>query len=234
MSASLGMNIANDDASHLPVRTVDTRTAKRASTVLLIGRVCHHDTESPCLVLNISETGMMLRLTFAAQAGDRIEVETRGLAPCEATVRWVNGSKAGIEFDDRQDITVVLSPETHDGIVARTPRFDVALKVRISFPGHGFFGDVVNISPGGAKLATTEQVEIGQIGQIGQIFLPGRDLGIYGTVRWARDGQFGFQFSSALPLSMLHECLTKGFAGRSRPQMSGGNGQVVSFQQPNA
>lgn len=229
MSASLGMNIANDDASDLPVRTVDTRTAKRASTVLLIGRVCHHDTESPCLVLNISETGMMLRLTFAAEAGDRIEVETRGLAPCEATVRWVNGSKAGIEFDNRQNIAAVLSPENLDGIIARTPRFDVALKVRISFPGHGFFGDVVNISPGGAKLATTEQVEIGQIGQI---FLPGRELGMYGTVRWARDGQFGFQFSSALPLSSLHDCLTQGFAGRNRSTASGGNGDVVRLQPP--
>lgn len=230
MSASLGINIAND-APDSPARTVDTRTAKRASTVLLIGRVCHHDTESACLVLNISETGMMLRLTFAAQAGDRIEVETRGLAPCEATVRWVNGSKAGIEFDDRQNITAVLSPETLDGVIARSPRFDVALKIRISFPGHGFFGDVVNISPGGAKLAATEQVEIGQIGQI---FLPGRELGIYGTVRWARDGQFGFQFSSALPLSSLHDCLTKGFAGRSNPPISRGNGQVVTLQQPNA
>ena len=224
MSAPLGMNIAyDDDASDEPVRIVDTRAAKRASTVLLIGRVCHHDEESPCLVLNISETGMMLRLTFAAQVGDRIEVETRGLAPCEATIRWVNGSKAGIEFDNRQCITAVLTQDTTDGVVARTPRFNVALKVRISFPGHGFFGDVLNISPGGAKLAATDQVEIGQIGQI---ILPGRDVGIYGSVRWARDGQFGFQFSRPLPLSSLHECLTKGFAGRS----SGGDGSVVPLR----
>lgn len=189
-------------AATLPV--ADRRGSARASTVLLIGKIHDGRSTTACLVLNLSDVGLMARLSFGATVGQRVAVEMRGMPLATATIRWVNGSKAGMEFDYRQNLNPVFCLLSDDGVVARPPRFDVSLEAVLRIAGRGIKVHVVNISPGGVRLSAEAAVERGQTGQI---VVTGRDLCMYGSVRWVENGEFGFHFSTPLPLGILRECL---------------------------
>lgn len=192
---------------HRPVSSAldgDRRSAARASTVLLIGKVHDGKTTTACLVLNLSETGLMARIGFTAELGQRVAVEMRGLPLASATVRWVDGTKAGMEFDHRQNIDPVFCLMSDDGLVARSPRFDVSLSAVLRIRDQIVPVRVVNISPGGVRLAADIAVEPGQTAQIS---VSGHDVCVFGSVRWVENGEFGFHFSSPLPLSALKDCL---------------------------
>lgn len=187
-----------------PTSATERRGSARASTVLLIGKVHDGCATTACLVLNLSDVGLMARLSFAAEVGQRVAVEMRGMPLAVATIRWVNGAKAGMEFDFRQDLNPVFCLLSDDGVVARPPRFDVSLEAILRIAGRGMKVHVINISPGGVRLAADAAVERGQTGQI---VVTGRDVCMYGSVRWVENGEFGFHFSTPLPLGMLRDCL---------------------------
>lgn len=182
----------------------DLRARKRHSIVLLIGKVCRELQESVCLVHDLSRSGLMARFTVQPVTGERLHIEVRGLPPIPGTIRWVNGFKAGFEFDEQQDVDHVFKLKDEDGIVARTPRFPITAPARLRFGDQPFSADLLDISPGGAKLSSATPVEQGQTGQI---LLIESGTSIYGTVCWVRDDRFGFRFVAPLPLATLSQIL---------------------------
>lgn len=182
----------------------ERRTGKRHSIVLLIGRVCRDLHESICLVHDISRFGLMARFTVLPSVGERLRIEVRGLPPIQGTVRWVNGFKAGFEFDEPQDVDHVFRLRHDDGMIARSPRFPVNASARLRFEDNPFSAEVLDISPGGAKLMSETTVDQGQTGQI---MLTDTGTSIYGTVCWVRDDRFGFRFVAPLPLTTLSQIL---------------------------
>lgn len=182
----------------------ERRRALRASTVLLMGKIHDGQSTTACLVLNLSDVGLMARISFAAEPGQRVAVEMRGMPLASATIRWVNGSKAGMEFDHQQNLDPIFCLLSEDGQVARAPRFAVSLKAVLRTGGKNVPVHVVNISPGGVRLAADVPIERGQTGQI---VVPGRDLCLFGCVRWTQGSEFGFHFSAPLALSTLQNCL---------------------------
>lgn len=182
----------------------DRRTGKRHSLVLLIGKVCRGTTESACLVHNISQFGLMARFTTPPTVGEALRIEVRGLPPIAGTVRWVRGTKAGFAFDVAQDIDHVFRLKQADGMIARSPRFPIAAVARLRFEAEPFSAELIDISPGGAKLTSETPVKTGLTGQI---LLPDTGTSIYGAVCWTRDDRFGFRFVAPLPLATLAQIL---------------------------
>lgn len=177
---------------------------KRHSLVLLIGKALQSGGTSACLVHDISPTGLMARFTVIPCVGDRIAVEVRGLPPIAATVRWVNGAKAGMEFDERQDVDAVFRIKRDDGSIARSPRFPLIGPATLRIGEKRMRAQVLDISPGGVKLESEAQV---QRGQAGQVTLIDTHTALFGTVCWAYDGRFGFRFVAPLPLASLSHIL---------------------------
>lgn len=182
----------------------DRRTGKRHSIVLLIGKVCRDHQESVCLVHDISKFGLMARFTIQPTVGESLRIEVRGLPPIAGTIRWVEGFKAGFEFDAPQDVDHVFRLKHDDGMIARSPRFPIAAQARLRFEADPFTAELLDISPGGAKLTSETPVERGQTGQI---LLPDTGTSIYGTICWTRDDRFGFRFVAPLPLGTLSQIL---------------------------
>ena len=182
----------------------ERRTGKRHSLVLLVGKVLDPQGAHACLVHDVSPTGLMARFTKLPTIGQPICIEVRGLPPIEATVRWVNGFKAGVEFDTRQDVECVFKVKRDDGLVARAPRFPVHAPASLRIGAQRIKAEALDISPGGAKLTTDIIV---QRGQAGQILLTETGTALFGTVAWAYDGRFGFKFVAPLPLATLSEIL---------------------------
>lgn len=193
-----------DAAPTVAAETRDRRVGKRHAIVLLIGKVCRGAQESVCLVHDISRFGLMARFTVTPVVGEKLKIEVRGLPPIAGTVRWVKESKAGFEFDEAQDVDQVFKTRHDDGTIARSPRFPVTAAARLRLEATPFSAELLDISPGGAKLVSETPV---QSGQTGQIMLTETGTSIYGTVCWVREDRFGFRFVAPLPLKTLSQIL---------------------------
>ncbi len=194
---------------HVPIlrsdpAAVDQRRGKRHSTVLLIGRVRHAGHESACLVHDISSGGLMARFTTTPVVGERLVIEVRGLAEVAATVRWVNDYKAGVEFDAPQNIGTVFCLRDEQGHIARTPRFAMEASASLRIGDRRIAVDILDVSPGGAKLRSEAGVETGQAGNV---LLPEINAAVFGTICWTREDRFGFRFCQPLSLALLSRVL---------------------------
>ena len=184
--------------------SVDQRRDGRQASVLLIGRVRHAQGESACLVRDISTHGLMARFTVAPVVGDRLSIAVRGLAEVAATVRWVEGFRSGVEFDAAQDIARVFCLRDDRGHVARTPRFAMHASASMRVGDRRIAIDVLDISPGGAKLrGDTDLI----VGEAVTIRLPQLETATFGTICWTREDRAGFRFSTPLSLASLSRVL---------------------------
>lgn len=180
------------------------REGKRHTSVLLIGRVRHESGETACLVHDISSRGLMARFTAVPVVGERLLIAVRGLPEVAATVRWVNGYRGGVEFDDAQDIAGVFCLRDDQGHVARTPRFAMQASASLRIGDLRLPVDILDISPGGVKLRCDGPVPAGQAGSV---LLPEINEAAFGSVCWTRDDRFGFRFCTPLSLAVLSRVL---------------------------
>lgn len=176
----------------------DRRGTRRHATVLLVGQVRRGGKTAVCLVHDISPEGMLARFTEVPVLGEEVEVAVRGLASTTATVRWVTGYKAGLAFAEQQDLGGVLGRAT--GKVSRAPRFDVALATELMAGSARLVVELVDLSPGGAKLIVDAAL---QPGTPVQLALPGSAAPIPGTVCWYREARTGLRFTYPLEMATL-------------------------------
>ncbi|PXA97480.1 PilZ domain-containing protein [Nostoc sp. 3335mG] len=92
----------------------------RRDSVILNARIETVDRVFECRVRNLSQTGACIDNVGALRAGDRIAVTMGMVHHVEATVRWANGSRAGLHFEDIQiDLAAARRPR---GVLAEKPR----------------------------------------------------------------------------------------------------------------
>ena len=157
------------------------------------------------LVLDISVSGLSLRLTLSATPGQPITVCLREFV-IEGTIAWLDGSKAGVEFHDE------LQPEVLDGLLSafeprmRAPRLSTDLNVKVRLGSAVYQASLQNISPSGAMfeielpLAHNEQVVV-TLPQVGPVA---------GQIRWNDGARIGVLFNRALSLKDLGGVLDSG------------------------
>ncbi|KQU61827.1 hypothetical protein ASG67_01220 [Sphingomonas sp. Leaf339] len=184
----------------------DRRAGKRHQSVLLIGKVRRGPTTTVCLVHDISRNGLMGRFPTPPSVEEELVIEVRGLPPIVATVRWVMGRKAGLQFAEPQAVEHVFRLTLDDGLVARPPRFPIDAPAIVRADGGRFEAQLFDISAGGAKLSTEAIVATGQTGQV---TLVETGTAMFGRICWTRPGLFGFRFCSPLPLDVLSHILDR-------------------------
>jgi len=194
-----------DGAETLSTPTGDRRRARRHATVLLVGHVRHRGASSVCLVHDISSDGLMARFTQVPTVGDQVEVSVRGLAPAQATVRWVKGYRAGLAFVLHQDLSGVLG--RYVGMVPRAPRFEVALATELCAGGERAVVELVDISPGGAKLIVDRLLPPGTPVQL---WLPGEAEAKPATICWSREPFVGLRFTYPVDMGTVARLIARG------------------------
>lgn len=183
----------------------DRRGARRHATVLLVGQVRHRGIDAMCLVHDISPGGVMARFTTIPVVGEDVQISVRGMAAARANIRWVRGYKAGLAFDTPQDLSKVLGKE--DGKVARAPRFAVSLATQMTVRGERTVVELVDLSPGGAKLIVDGPLTPGTPVQLS---LPTAPAPLPATICWCKDGRMGLRFTFPLSMTMLADTLALG------------------------
>ena len=198
---------------------LEVRRAKRHLTVLMVGRVVGKSGEFACVVNDVSQHGMKARFPAPATVGERLAVSLRGLPERSATVRWCDGKRAGIEFDEPLDLTAILgqvAAEPQPEPTPREPRFDCGHGATLLLDGLSHPITLVDVSEGGAKLAAAS-LPAELTGTSAALLMPGLGDQRTGTICWSHDDRAGFRFATPLGLEALASVLHPDDIGPADP-----------------
>jgi hypothetical protein len=157
---------------------------------------------------DISTVGLKARFTTLPALGETLEIKVRGMPLLRATVRWVDGFRAGVDFDQPHVIDPVFATRDAAGMIARSPRFVVSAPVRLNVEGCWYAARLVDISTGGAKLEVAASLcEHFSQGQAAQLVVDPGGLAIFAAICWRRGNRFGLRFVAPLSLVTLSRVL---------------------------
>lgn len=193
-------------------RTCNQRREDRHLNVVETAELAFRRRKYEVAVINVSRNGAMIEAALEPRIGERMEIRFGECNRTQCTVRWIRGSRIGLEFSRE---TVVLAPaEVKELIVggrrsgeapseaenpARPPRQTLLWKAVLHWDHGTTQIRLRNISPQGAMLECRQEIAADTA-----VLL---DLGESGTaagiVRWSRGGQVGVQFDSRFDLRNL-------------------------------
>lgn len=187
--------------------------APRTVTMLIVAKLVTQGREGLCRIRNIGPGGLTLETATSLEPGQRLAVEIRDKPALHGRCAWRNAPRAGMAFDTPVEVKDVLghaeAPESKLRRVrhARGPRVAVGRHIGIDLPAGSVFGDLVDISQGGARLSLPVRVDPGEWIMLD---LPGLKRK-KAVVRWI-EGQVGVAFADRLGFEELSAWL----AGLSR------------------
>ena len=163
-------------------------------------------------VVNVSKNGAMLEADLEPRIGEKMEIRFDGCNKTLCLVRWVRGSRIGVEFAKE---TVVLAPTRGKGAAVagrregetapaepkpgRAPRQSLLWKAVLHWDHGTAQVRVRNISPEGAMLESKAVVaaDTGVVLDLGEGGAPS------GSVRWCRGGHVGIRFDGRFDVRNL-------------------------------
>ena len=180
----------------------DRRDSKRHLTLLRVGAMTIEGRRELCLIKNISSKGMLIRTYCDLADGASLVIELKTGMAVPGKVAWVDGSNAGIEFEDTVDVLDILAP-SDNGPRPRMPRvqIDCFATVRDGAESHRL--RVCDVSQGGVKLEGS--AELCSSADLA-VTLPGLSTQA-ARLRWNSGGFIGLTFNRLLALPELVEWL---------------------------
>lgn len=186
--------------------TPDRRNAKRQVTVFQAARVRWRDTETLCLVRNISSKGMMAEFHSSIVEGEPLTIEFKVGPRINGKVIWKRKAAAGIEFEQPIDVAAILTPSD---LAASRRRKLRRLRIEANNPAIIANNDrkmrtrLIDISPGGVKVRGPTFHEVGEVVGIAIDGLVRRS----GTIRWHTAQQTGIAFDQPLTFEQIASCV---------------------------
>ena len=163
-------------------------------------------------VVNVSRHGAMVEAAIEPRIGERMQIEFESCNRTDCTVRWVRGTRIGLEFSLE---TEVIAPSGVKELVVggrregeaqsppenqpRAPRQSLLWKAVLHWDQGTLRVRVRNISAEGAMLEGREEVPVGA----GIVLNLGDGISEPATVRWSRSGQLGIRFDRKFDLQRL-------------------------------
>lgn len=182
-------------ANGKPANSQDNRAAPRHTLLIRAARLVAPNGEFVCVIRDISETGISVRLFHALPAGGPFEVQMPGGNAYEVETVWARSNEAGFKFSAPVDIAAIID-EAAD-YPRRGLRLEIQLPIRIMTLTQSGKGIVENLSQQGARFKSKELFAIDQTLRIsGHDFLND----IRAKVRWRRDERYGVVFDDTFTL----------------------------------
>jgi hypothetical protein len=176
----------------------DRRIGPRHISVLRVGRTVWNGRDQLCVVRNLSVGGLMFECLHPPVVGQRVTVELRSDKQMTGIVRWTKDVAAGVEFDQKVNVELMLREERSSllRVRPRAPRFVRRGTARlISGDGEPVFGDIIDISIGGLSCRTDQPLRRGEpiVASIEGVGAANAEL------RWTKGDVAGIRFDKPLP-----------------------------------
>ncbi|MEO6040849.1 MAG: PilZ domain-containing protein [Croceibacterium sp.] len=198
MSDSLRTGDLSDQDSGPAAMPADNRrdTARFALLIRPAKVVCGR-LEYPCVMRDVSEEGIRIRLFHPLPDGSGYAIEMLGGERYAIQPAWFNGLAAGFRF---------VEPVRLDRILANAGPFpNRPVRLSIEFPATLECGErksavtLNNLSQQGARLTSADYLALGQLVALHSDCLPR----IHAKVRWRKDDQYGVVFEETFKLAEL-------------------------------
>ncbi len=175
------------------------RAAPRTSLLIRAAKLVTSQGEFVCVLRDVSETGICVRLFHSAPAGDPVELHMPAGGVYALRSVWEKDREAGFEFIENVDVSQLINESGE--YPKRGLRLGVYFPITISTLTQSSEALVENLSQQGARFESDAKFAIDQSLRLscdeGGVAV--KDL--RAKVRWRRDKQYGVVFDDTLTLS---------------------------------
>lgn len=175
----------------------DLRGAPRFALMLRSAKLIADGTEFLCIIRDVSETGVKLRLFHAAPRAELMMIETASGQHYPMNLVWEANGEAGFRFLKPIDVEAFVK---ESGPYPKRP-----LRLRVQHPATVRMGNqshdatILDISRQGARIAISTKLAIGQ-----KFWLEADELPLFeATVCWRRVPEYGLVFGQLMGLEEL-------------------------------
>jgi len=130
---------------------LEDRAAPRFRTLLQSARLIGENSQSLCIVRDVSETGMKVRLFGTVAVDDRVCVEFKGGRTVFASIKWIEDRFAGLAFETPIDLQKIFDTAQPD-YSYRAPRLEIDATATVTFGRVKMPMTILDISTSGIKL----------------------------------------------------------------------------------
>lgn len=177
----------------------ELRAAPRFTLLIRAAKLVSAQGEFVCVIRDVSETGVSVRLFHRLPAGEDFVLHMPGGATYELTNVWERESEAGFRFAEPVEVEQLIR-ETSE-YPKRGMRLGLCFPVTIASLGQQFGGIAENVSQQGARIACDGLMAIDQAIRIEAPGAHGELREIRAKVRWRRDNAYGVVFDDTFSLS---------------------------------
>jgi hypothetical protein len=185
------------EAGSAEVNGADLRGAPRFALMLRSAKLIADGVEYLCIIRDVSETGVKLRLFHPVPRAASLMIETASGQHYPMAVVWEAKNEAGFRFLERIDVDSFVS---ESGPYPKRP-----LRLRVHHPAEVRIGKdsyramILDISRQGARITIDTKLAIGQ-----KFCLEAQELPLFeATVCWRREPEYGVVFSQVMGLEEL-------------------------------
>lgn len=177
----------------------ELRTAQRFTLLIRAAKLVSSHGEFVCVLRDVSETGLCVRLFHRVPTGDPIELHMPGGGVYALRTVWERNHEAGFEFTQKVDVSRLISEA--GAFPKRGLRLGVFFPIKLRTVAGSFEGVVENLSQQGARFECDALFAIEQ-----PLTLESKEAGpdffdIRSKVRWRRDREYGVVFENTLTLN---------------------------------
>ena len=178
--------------------STDQRVAPRFTLLIRAAKLVSAQGEFVCVIRDVSETGVSVRLFHALPACTNYELHMPAGAIYEISRVWQRDNEAGFSFDVPVDVAKMVNES------GEYPKRGLRLGLCFPVMVHGLTGSfeavVENLSQQGARITCDALLSIDQNVRIVAPSLTGQSREVRAKVRWRRDQQYGVVFDDTFTL----------------------------------
>ncbi len=177
---------------------IESRIAARTTVLIRAAKIVSHQGEFVCVVRDVSESGVSVKLFHKMPDGDPLELHMASGAVYELRTVWQRGDEAGFEFTKPVDVARLINEAGE--YPKRGLRLGLIFPATIKTLAATTEAVVENFSQQGARFESEERFAIEQPIRLN---CPegGTDLkDVRAKIRWRRENMYGVVFDDTLTL----------------------------------
>lgn len=180
-----------------PVGGADLRGAPRFALMLRSAKLIADGTEYLCIIRDVSETGVKLRLFHPAPRAAELLIETASGQNYAMQMVWEANGEAGFRFLQPIDVDSFVK---ESGPYPKRPlRLRVQHRATVRMANQSYDATILDISRQGARITISNKLAIGQ-----KFWLEAEELPLFeATVCWRRAPEYGLVFGQLMGLEEL-------------------------------
>lgn len=173
----------------------ELRNAPRFTLLIRAARLVTPQGEFVCVIRDVSETGVSVRLFHALPKCDQIALHMPGGQSYDVRTVWSRNNEAGFEFAQSVEVTQIINEASE--YPKRGLRLQVHFPISATTLTENFAATVENFSQQGARLECDRPLAIDQ-----SLRISCKDsfTDVRAKVRWRRDRVYGLVFDDTFTL----------------------------------